>query len=158
MKPILLFVIGLVFGTGFGTLLGQQTAEHDHGGHAHPIGPDGYDELDAALLAEWPEGLPVPQIDLDLTKDPKSGHNLRISAPGFTFTPEAVNGEAVPGQGHGHLYINNIRVSRVYSDWIHLTTVPDGEVVVRLTLNADDHRLWRAGDRPIFVEETFVFE
>ncbi len=143
MRSLILFVIGLVFGTGLGFVLGSPIKGHDHAGHGDAA-------HDHSQLVQWGDA-PLPTIALVATSDTKSGVNLQISTTNFTMTPEAVGGPDAVGSGHAHVYLNGDKIGRVYSDWVH---VPDAETgdVIRVTLNGNSHAGWAGPDGPIVAE------
>lgn len=137
-RSLTLLVIGLVFGAGLGFLLAagsglQQPANpiHDHSAHDHGA------MMDHASLTEV--GSPAPRLELTLHPDGAQSRNLHLRVTGFTFAPDAVNGPHVPGQGHAHIYVNDIKYARAYAPWVHLDALPKGKHIVRVTLNANDH-------------------
>lgn len=137
-RSIILLVIGLVFGAGLGFLLAagsdlhqQDNPVHDHSAHDHGGG------MDHSKLTEV--GSPAPRLALTLHPDGPQSRNLHLQVTGFAFAPEAVNGVHVPGQGHAHIYVNDIKLARGYAPWIHLDALPKGSHVIRVTLNANDH-------------------
>ncbi len=71
--------------------------------------------------------------------DPVSGINLRIIPEGFTFSPESVNGEHIDGEGHAHVYVDGVKLSRVYTPWLHLDGLEPGRREISVTLNANNH-------------------
>ncbi len=81
----------------------------------------------------------APTIKLDVIEDPKSGWNIRIATTNFRFTPEGVNGAKRDGEGHAHLYVDERKIARVYSEWFHLAIKEPGEHTIRATLNTNDH-------------------
>lgn len=87
--------------------------------------------------------LPVPTVSIELHPD-ASGYNLHLAANNFRFTPENVNRENVPNEGHAHLYINGEKIARLYSEWHHLPRAMfrQGLNRVRVLLNANDHSAW----------------
>lgn len=137
-RSIILLVIGLFFGAGLGFLVAagsglqqQDNPVHDHSAHDHG------GVMDHATLTEV--GSPAPTLALALHPDGPQSRNLHLQVTGFAFAPKAVNGAHVPGQGHAHVYINDIKIARAYSPWVHLDALPKGTHVVRVTLNANDH-------------------
>lgn len=146
MRSLLLFLIGIVFGTTLGFLLsgglGGAEHAHDHAGHSST-------SHDQSGLAAW-EGV-APKLALALTSDIDDALNLQIQTEGFTFTPELVNGPNEPGTGHAHIFINGKKVARAYSAWTHLNSVPNG-ATIRVTLNANDHSGWGLNGQPITAE------
>ena len=150
-KTFVFLIIGLFFGTGFGFLLAATTGAkleghdhstaHDHNAHDH--GTSGaHDSLTEV-------GAPVPTLTLMLHEDGAQSRNLHIATTNFTFAPEAVNGTHVPGQGHAHIYVNDIKIARTYGPWFHLSALPKGEHVIRVTLNANDHPQLAHDGQPI---------
>lgn len=149
MRPLMLFVIGLVFGTGLGFMLagGVPTPPHDHGGHTDTSA----DHMAHDTLTDWTG--PAPALSLALTPDMDGAMNLHIIADGFTFTPQDVNTAPVPGTGHAHVYVNGTKIGRAYGAWFQIPQIAPGDVV-RVTLNANDHTLWATAGQPVAAEVT----
>ncbi len=103
------------------------------------------------VVVDVPDDLPYPSVKIQLEADPVDGFNLYLAAENFTFTPEAVNREPVPNEGHAHLYINGEKTARLYSQWRHLpeTLFSEGVNRVELVLNANDHSTWGLAGEPI---------
>lgn len=139
MRPIVLFVIGIVFGTGLGFIIAVPSQGHDHSGH-----PDS--NHDHSALTEW-TGSP-PSLALFITEDTGGAKNLFIDVNNFIFTPETVNTLPAAGTGHAHVYIDGIKKIRAYSPWVHLSKAPKGSSV-QVTLNANDHSGWSLDGQPI---------
>lgn len=148
-RPLLLFVIGLVFGTGLGFLLagGGPEASHDHAAHSDT----GEGHMAQDSLTDWTG--PAPTLSLALTPDMDGAMNLHILAEGFTFTPQDVNTAPVPGTGHAHVYVNGTKIGRAYSPWFHIPQIAPGDLV-RVTLSANDHSLWASARQPLATEVT----
>ena len=90
-------------------------------------------------ISLWPT---IPTVAIQMHPDSMGGWNLEITTTNFTFTPQNVNSAVVPNQGHAHLYIDGIKIARVYGNWFNvpasiLTT--HGTHQVKVTLNANDH-------------------
>lgn len=117
-----------------------QTSE-GHEGHKHAI----YD---------IPEGEPVPSVKLTAINDPKAGWNLHIEAEDFRFSPENAGKKHVPGEGHGHLYIDGKKVGRLYGEWHYLSHLPPGTHVVKVTLNTNNHDDYAHQEIPVAAETT----
>ncbi|MDE2766779.1 MAG: hypothetical protein OXI70_01650 [Chloroflexota bacterium] len=86
---------------------------------------------------EAPEGMGVA---ISLEPDPVGGANLVVMPQGFTLAPEHVNAPNVAGQGHPHVYVNGVRLGRVYSPYLHLGKLAPGMNEVRVTLNTNMHQ------------------
>lgn len=84
-------------------------------------------------------GQPVPAVDLIVHKDKKKGWNLEVKVSNFRFAPESINGKSQMGEGHGHLYINGQKITRLYSSWYYLENLQPGENKITVSLNANSH-------------------
>ncbi len=80
-----------------------------------------------------------PTVDLAVFEDPKSGWNLQIITSNFTFAPEKASQEHIVGQGHAHLFIDGIKITRLYGEWYHLPELTRGNHDIKVSLNANDH-------------------
>lgn len=165
-----LLVIGLIFGGGIGFVTaagnGITLDGHDHGAHgselgasepmdhsAHANGTLGADQNGAHSAHDMPfvlpEGAAVPTLMTTLQPDPMSGWNLHIETENFRFAPEHASQENQPGEGHAHIYVNGSKLARLYGDWYHIATLPDGPVNVEISLFTNDHR-------PIFADDQHI--
>lgn len=104
--------------------------------------------------------LPIPSIQMELTKDSKAGYNLSITTQNYTFTPEKVNAEPIPGEGHAHIYVDGIKIARLYGNAFHIPTdtLSKGSHEVRVTLNANDHSDWVYDGEHIQATGTIIVE
>ena len=84
---------------------------------------------------------PYPTIKLKLTKDNMDGYNLLIDLNNFTLAPEQVGKKNKPNTGHLHLYVNDIKIARIYSNWFHIPGRYFNlkENLIKVTLNANMH-------------------
>ena len=126
---------------------GQPAGEHDHSTHSHEATDAGGGTQSGSMQAsagghvmtasvEAPEGT---SVGLEIEPDAVSGFNITVTTPGFTFTPEAVNSEHVPGQGHAHLYVDGVKITRLYGASYHLTGLAPGTHEVRVSLSTNSH-------------------
>jgi hypothetical protein len=58
----------------------------------------------------------------------------------FTFAPQHVGMEPVAGEGHAHLYIDDVKVARVYGEWYHLESLPEDAQMISVSLYANNHQ------------------
>ncbi|MEL6260212.1 MAG: hypothetical protein AAFR12_04025 [Cyanobacteria bacterium J06626_6] len=129
--------------------------EHAHGDHAAEHSADqpkrvstNHDIFHSKTL-EVPAGTVVPAISVRIEEDAVRGWNLYVGTANFNFEPSKVNGESLPTEGHGHLYINDEPIQRIYSTWTHLPTLPSGTNEIRVTLNANGHETLTTQGEPI---------
>ena len=147
-RTLSLFVIGLVFGGGLGFAIaagnGVTFDGHDHADpSAHGGAMDHGSGSDHEMMHDTPIELPAadaPEISMELTADPMAGYNLQIITRNFAYAPGQASQAHAPGEGHAHVYINGEKLGRVYGPWLHIATLPKGEVTVEVTLNSNDHR------------------
>ena len=83
------------------------------------------------------------------TPDGSGGLNVAIDAEGWRWAPEQVNGEHRPGEGHGHIYVDGVKVNRVYGPNYHLAGLEPGERHIRVTLNANSHNGLTVDGQPL---------
>ena len=94
---------------------------------------------------------PFPEISLNIEKDSMDGYNIHLILNNFTITPENAGKENIDNEGHLHLYVNDIKVGRVYSNWYHIP----GRFfnlqsnIVKVTLNANMHDDYVINGNPI---------
>lgn len=102
------------------------------------------EEMKPHAMTEIDKSLPIPTVGIEFEKDKMDGYNLHFVTENYTFTPEKVNTEPIPGEGHAHVYVNGVKVARVYGEWFHLSSsdLRDGPNEVEVTLNANDHSEW----------------
>ncbi len=153
MKTFLAIIIGFAVGLWTGSVLLQPEAKDsmkmdDAIGH-HTTGM-GHEML------EVDTSKPVPTVTLLATKDSKDGYNLQLVTENFTFTPENVGGAPVANEGHAHLFVNGNKVARLYGDWFSLSSshLKEGENIIEVSLNANDHSEWTVEGQHIGAEVT----
>ncbi|WP_088242555.1 hypothetical protein [Calothrix rhizosoleniae] len=115
-----------LLGVGSYGIADKMNHHHNHHNHSHKS-------------IEIPTGQAVPSVDLVVYKDTKKGWNLQAKVTNFKFAPENVNKDDKPGEGHGHLYINGKKITRIYSSWYYLASLPPGKNKVTIRLNANKH-------------------
>ena len=102
-------------------------ASHDHRGHSHGT----------LELADKDQ---VPTVTLAVLKDSMSGWNAKVDVRHFRFAPENASQDHVAGKGHGHLYVDGVKINRLYGDWYHLGKLTAGSHTVMVSLSSNDHR------------------
>jgi copper(I)-binding protein len=94
------------------------------------------------------DGEPAPNISLEATKI-EAGWKVLVTSEDFEFTPNLVDGPHVPGTGHGHIYLNGLKLGRLYSAETTVGHLPPGQHEIRVTLSTNDHRAYVVGDAPV---------
>ncbi len=81
-----------------------------------------------------------PSVKVKLHPDAMSGWNLEVVTQNFKFTPRNVNQEHEKGTGHAHLYIDGVKIGRLYNHWRHISGLSSGRHTIKVTLNSNDHQ------------------
>lgn len=148
-----LFLIGLVFGGGLGFFVaaayGVTLDGHDHGAHNHSDAAGATHESHDQMQVIAPSD-DAPRLTADLTPDPVSGWNLHLKAANFRFAPENAGLADVEGEGHAHVYVDGVKIARIYGPWMHLT-LPEKAREVRVALYSNSHRALAVGETPVAV-------
>lgn len=107
-----------------------------------------FDPFGGDAICKVGEGEPAPRIALTTAAD---GGNwvVSVETDEFEFTPELVDGLHIPGTGHGHLYLNGMKLQRMNSATARINALPAGDHVVSVTLNTNDHRAYVVGETPV---------
>lgn len=86
-------------------------------------------------------------VRLEVSPDPMSGYNLTIYSEHFSWAPERASTEHFAGEGHAHLYINDVKIGRLYGPHHHIASpaLQAGENVITVTLNANTHEDYTVG-------------
>lgn len=92
-----------------------------------------------------------PTLEVVAHSDGDDSVNLELITTNFTFAPERVNQEHVDGEGHAHVYVDGVKVARIYGNWFHLDTLEMGTREVTVGLYANDHKSYVIGEEPVAV-------
>ncbi len=127
---------------------GRQTM--DHGGMKHGASEDEA-KADDTMVMEYavPGDEPAPTLSIAARPREGGGFTVSVETTNFEFSKEAADGPHQAGVGHGHLYVGGVKLGRVYSDSVVVPRLPDGEQILRVTLNTNDHRTYIVGERPV---------
>ena len=94
---------------------------------------------------------PYPSVNLEIYEDNMDGYNLFIKLENFILTPMDVGKKNKSNSGHIHLYVNDIKIGRVYSNWFHIPGRYFNlkENIIRITLNSNLHDSFTINGNPI---------
>lgn len=113
------------------------------GGHSH--GDTELVDIDAA---------DAPSVSIEIFEDPISGWNVHAVASDYTIAPENASTDHVEGEGHMHLYVDGQKITRLYGEWWHLSSLTEGDHEVMVELSANDHRAYALDGEPIVAAAT----
>lgn len=98
----------------------------------------------------------APSVEIDVQRDPMmpGNVNVHIMTENFTFAPENVSGEHVPGEGHAHVFVDGVKISRAYGQWYHIPRLKPGEHTIRVTLNTNAHEEYTVDGEVVAATDT----
>lgn len=155
---LLAFPLGYILGTSAEndtstsetTMSEENMANHSHDGMTNN---DSHDHMHSSF--EIPEGSPVPKVNnFTVKKDAKSGWNISFETINFSFAPEKASSENIVGEGHAHLYIDEEKITRLYSNNYYLGDLEEGEHTIKITLNTNDHKDYTYNGEVISASQT----
>ena len=136
----------------------EEHAEGEHDDHAegehgddHAEGDEHEDEHshDHTNVLEVDATLPIPAVAIDLAETATAGtFALTVSLENFTITPENVDGDPIDNEGHMHLLIDGVKIER-FTDLEREVQVSEGEHLVEVELNANNHAAYAVDGEPI---------
>jgi hypothetical protein len=80
----------------------------------------------------------APQVAITVEQEPMNGWNVTLSTNNFTFTPQMVNGENVDNTGHAHLYMDGVKIARLYGPHFYIPLLPVGDHEISVNLSSND--------------------
>jgi copper(I)-binding protein len=84
---------------------------------------------------------PAPSVMLNAVDAPSTdGVAVRVEVENFSFHRAADDAAHVAGQGHAHLYLNGLKLGRLYEPAFDIGPVPAGRHILEVALNTNDHR------------------
>lgn len=91
----------------------------------------------------------APQVGITVEQDAMNGWNVTLSTDNFTFTPLMVNGAHAANTGHAHLYVDGVKIARLYGPHFHIPFLPAGEREISVKLSSNDHAYYLIDGNPI---------
>lgn len=169
VKLALLVSLALVAGYSANELGYPYKLAPNHSGHSDMILIDNPEEATAPMHdmvmdsdsgmnmnpepVEAASDAPIPGVRIvEAKRDLMGAYSVRIETSNFTFTPNRVDDESVPNEGHAHVYVNNEKVGREYAEWIYVPASFFSESEpnrITVTLNANTHGEWTYLNNPI---------
>jgi copper(I)-binding protein len=116
---------------------------------------------DSAPMDHGPDNgvvhLPHPQIALasDSAEAETGMRTFRFDLQNFQFYRAEDDKPHQLNQGHGHVYLNGLKLGRIYGPDYALPPVPPGDYQLRVALYSNDHRPYLNAGRPIAMTHDF---
>ncbi len=102
----------------------QMGTSHDSGGGMNHDAAVSESPVSVAITAE---------------PDDQGGVNIQIMTEGWRWAPEEVNQSNSPGAGHAHVYVDGVKINRVYGPHYYLMGMEPGTREIRVALNNNGH-------------------
>jgi hypothetical protein len=96
---------------------------------------------------------PAPTVAFDISEDSMGGWDVHAMTTNFTIAPEHLNGAAVPGEGHLHLYIDDNLIIML-GDWYHIDALAPGDHVIKVGLFNNNHSAYAVNGVQVIAEKT----
>ena len=123
----------------------DESASDSGGSHSHSMKMLGDDDI-------------IPTISIEAIEDPVSGFNVHISVTDFEFAPESAGLEHVDGEGHAHLYVDGVKIGRVYGEWVYVGNLDSGLHEINVSLNSNMHEALMVDGQEIAASTVVVVE
>ncbi len=82
----------------------------------------------------------APFVDLTVIPLSDGSYNIRVQTLNFIFAPQNVDQAPVPGEGHAHIYVDGEKIARIYGEWYHMSSLPEGAEMISVSLYANNHQ------------------
>ncbi len=89
--------------------------------------------------ATTPAVEPHPSVSVRILEDPSGGWLLHSGPTNFRLAPENVSTEHIDGEGHMHLYVDGVKIMRLYGEWHEMPPLAAGVHEIRVELSSNDH-------------------
>lgn len=100
---------------------------------------------------------PAPEISFaSAPKVDAEGFEITVALEDFRFVRAADDAEHVSNEGHAHVYLNGLKLGRLYKDSYEIGALLPGNYVLRIALNSNDHRPYLADGK--LLETVFEFQ
>jgi copper(I)-binding protein len=108
-------------------------------------------------LANGISQTPTPELELTWTTAPTAnGAEIKLNTQNFTFINVEDGTAHTSNQGHAHVYLNGLKLGRLYSDTYEIGALSVGIYTLSVALNSNDHRPYINDSGPVM--DTLVFE
>lgn len=90
-----------------------------------------------------------PTIEMEATNISGNNVDIYLTTTNFTFAPEHADQEHVSGEGHVHIYVDDIKIGRAYGEWFHIPNLAPGTHTIRARLSTNNHKTYSDINGPI---------
>lgn len=120
-------------------------SEHNHDDHGSGDDAHGHDRqaMENVSAAE------APTLSITVSVTAAGRHMLELVISNFEFSREHADDPHRDGEGHAHLYLNDVKLGTLYETRLLLEPLPPGHHQVRVGLYTNDHRVYAIDQVPI---------
>jgi len=118
-------------------LMADDSAMSDDGEKSHSDDSHGDGEHGHGMVEVNPD-LPLPALNLTVVSQ-HSGWLVHAEPTNHKIAPLSASTDAVDGEGHMHLFVDDVRVARLYNEWFYIDGLEPGDHTVRVELSANNH-------------------
>lgn len=123
--------------------MGDESSSMDHSQMDHSM-------HQAGAAIEVNPDKDTPKIEMKVSQNKNKTWSVRLTTHNFEFfEPKTEPLTHKSGQGHGHLYLNGMKLQRMYSNTATIGELPKGQHLISVTLNSNDHKAYTLNDEPI---------
>jgi len=114
---------------------------------AHPADNANGEEMSHGTL-EITTGFRVPELSAEIFVDKMDGYNLQLELAHYDIIPPIkkfiASSPKAMLEGHAHLYVNGVKIQRVYGHNLHLPghLFKNGINTITISLNDHNHATW----------------
>ena len=139
------------------------SASSGHGGHQMTVENSEHSQHSGMQkhpgMYAVPAEEPQPSIKVSVERvDGSAGWRVLSEVEDFQFNRELADGAHKPGNGHGHLYLNGLKLGRVYEPAVDFGWLPKGRHRVRVTLNTNNHQTYMVDGKPVSATTDIVID
>jgi copper(I)-binding protein len=70
----------------------------------------------------------------------EAGFNIKLEVESFSFVRAPDGTQHMPNEGHAHVYLNGLKLGRLYEKNFALGAIPAGKYELKFALNSNNHR------------------
>jgi hypothetical protein len=130
----------------FLVLMSSPIAARERGHHGHHGNHGAQDHAAETVAVEPAVG---PRLRLELATLDAGRHELRLATDNFRFVPDDDTSSRVIGEGHAHLYIDGVKIGRVYGETHSLPALSSGAHDIFVELVTADHAVYSVAGAPV---------
>ena len=95
-----------------------------------------------------------PTLSIVVNEDPLAGWRVHLVTGEFLFAPQRISTVPQYGEGHAHIYVDGIKVARVYGPYHYLPLLGEGTHEIRVDLSGNDHETVTVNGQPVSATTT----